>query len=425
MKALPLRLTASPDLPPSALATYRAQRTAEILRMFSVGVTGISDAVLRRSLDATELQVAIFLAFIASGHFLASFWGAAMEGRSKRPFFILGAVLSRLVLLLLILWGHPVWFILVFAVSAWADPCFLIAQNSLFQSNYPAGMRARLVSRVNMYGRVAFLAGAIVGAALLDLHPDRASWILATGAFVGFWGVYAYARIPFENPREAPGSRRRAFRRMFSDVAAILRENPAFRRYEAYYMIYGFAFMILWTVNVFLLVDDFHVTYKEFSLARQLLVQGGIVLAYPLAGRSMDRRGPYWTAALAFLSLTLHPAFLAAAVWTREIAFVWAGFLSFGLSMAAVDVTWNFAAMHFARDRDASPFMGVHIFLVGIRGTLGPFAGLALYRLSGFYAVMGVSFALFLAAGLLMAFSSDRRSEEAAGLVEKASDLAR
>ncbi len=399
------------------LRSYRAHRAAECWYMLALGVVQLGDAVLRKSLAASDFQVTLFATALLLPSLLAGVWGLWMEGRQKRPVFVVTGVVRFLLLGVLVLSEHPYWFIGVFLVSTLMEPVFLTAQSSLYQSNYPSSVRATLVGRVGAIGRVAYLAGALVAGDLLDRFPGHGTWILAGAGIVGFGGTWCYAGIPFTRPRASipPVGTRSLYARLFGDLHRILRENPAFDRYERNYFLYGLAFMMLLPVNVFLLVDAFRVSYKEFSLIKMVALQVGFMLSLPAWGRSMDRGGPYGTAAAAFLMLTLYPAMLSLGVATHRSEYVWLAFFLFGVCMAGVHMTWTLSSVHFARGRDSSSFMGIHIFCVGVRGLLGPFLGLRLYQWAGYHAAFGASLVLFFVAGILMKYSPDRREVEAWG----------
>ncbi len=402
-------------LAPDVVRTYRSHRAAECWSMLGGGFLQLAEAVLRRSLGAGDLAVTLFTMAPLAPNLLGGFWGLWMEGKAKRPIILVSGVVRYLVLVALVVSRQPVWFIAVWTVAALMEPCFLTAQSSLFQSNYPVAVRGTLVSRVGAIGRLTFLAGAIVGGAVLDAWPAWGTWVLAVGGLVGFFGTVVYAAIPFTNPRGRAadsGPALAAAGRMVGDMGRILRENPAFGRYERNYMVYGLAFMLLLPVNVFLLIDTFRLTYKEFSLIKLVAVQLGFMLSVSTWGRAMDRRGPYGTAALAFLVLAAYPGLLSLGVWLHSSACVWVGFFVFGICMAGVHMTWTLSSVTFARGRDSTPFMGIHIFCVGVRGVLGPLIGWRLYQLAGYHAAFGVSAVLFLTAGLLMAFAPDREAVE-------------
>lgn len=404
------------NLPPDVVRTYRGHRAADCWSLLASGFLSLAEAVLRRSLGASELAVTLFSVVSNAPHLLGGFWGLWMEGKPKRAIFLACGVVRFLFLGALVVSGQPAWFIGIWSVAMLMEPCFITAQSSLFQSNYPATVRGTMVSRVGAVSRFAFLVGALAGGAMLDGWPRWGSWILAGGGMLGFLGSLEYAAIPFTRPRPVPAAAESAttlLARLLGDVRRILRENPAFERYERNYMLYGLAFMMLLPVNVFLLVDAFQVSYKEFSLIKLVAVQAGFLVAVPIWGRALDRRGVYGTAAESFLLLVGYPALLSLGVWLHASWAVWAAFLLFGVCMAGVHMTWTLSSVTFARGRDSAPFMGIHLLCVGVRGVLGPFLGYGLYQWAGYHAAFGVSAALFLAAGLCMAYASDRQAVEA------------
>ena len=63
-------------------------------------------------------------------------------------------------------------------------------------------------------------------------------------------------------------------------------------------------------------------------------------------------------------------------MWLLAVAYIFTG-----ITLAGVDLGWMNAIMQFAHKEEISHYTALHAFLVGVRGTVAPFAGTALIAL--------------------------------------------
>ncbi|MBI5367967.1 MAG: MFS transporter [Planctomycetes bacterium] len=417
------RRPGSGRLPFYSRYTYHYHLRAELLNHLFLGVFGLYEAVARKALHASPFQITLLSTLSAAVNLLGVFWSVAMRGRPKAPFFLLAALLGRGALLLVFFVHDPSVFVLLAFCVFMADPIFTPAQNSLLQANYPDGLRGRLYGEVSAWAKILFLGASLGAGFILDRWPDAWRPLFAGAALAGIAGYCLYSVVRIRalpsaagapRPVIAPPSRNplRLLRDAVRDFLRILREHPTFGTYERNYFVYGLAFMIQLPVGVLLLVDHFRLDYAEFSLARQVLFMGTVALASPLGGRLLERYQTIRASGIFFTALAAYPLTLLLAWELESTALVYLGYALFGLAMAGVGASWSLGAIYFARGRDSSDFMGVHVTCVGVRGLIGPYLGYALYEVFGFAAAYGVAAALFLLAGFLMfrlARAEDRR----------------
>ena len=127
-----------------------------------------------------------------------------------------------------------------------------------------------------------------------------------------------------------------------------------------------------------------------------------LALVSPLAGICLDRWRAVRTASMAFAVLTLYPFCLFFAYIAHSTLFVYLGFAVAGVGMAGMNSAWNLGVLEFARETDASVFMGVHVTAAGVRGLAVPVIGYALTALFNLGVVYLTASAFFLSAALLM-----------------------
>jgi hypothetical protein len=186
----------------------------------------------------------------------------------------------------------------------------------------------------------------------------------------------------------------------------ILRENPAFARFERNFMIYGIAFMIVLPVLPLYVVLGLHMDYGQLSSAKGIWSQVGLVVFSPVLALALAELQPLRFTGRAFLVLAGYPALLLVSTFftrsPRGPEWVYAALLVYSIAMAGVNLSWSLGSMHFAGGDDASTYQGIHVAMTGLRGALAPTFGWIIYSAFGARAVFAVSSALFTTAGILM-----------------------
>ena len=213
-------------------------------------------------------------------------------------------------------------------------------------------------------------------------------------------GVFTVPRLPLG--QVAWRRLGRALVTPFRDATETFRVDPHFRWYEANFMIYGVAYMMLIPVLPLFFIHELHLSYQEISSARVLIASVGVALFGPLMGRLMDRFHPVRLCTISFAIVSLYPgALYVGARWMGGVDPAWTAYLAFGfyaLGMAGINVTWNVGSISFAPPGRGGYYQGIHVAMVGIRGALGPVIGFLLLRWAGYREVFLTAAVVFLLA---------------------------
>ncbi|MDZ7815597.1 MAG: hypothetical protein U5N86_06235 [Planctomycetota bacterium] len=123
----------------------------------------------------------------------------------------------------------------------------------------------------------------------------------------------------------------------------------------------------------------------------------------PLVGRYADKRSnPMKLAALSFASLAMFPLIL---YFCPGIMYAYGAHAWFSLGMVGVMMCWNLGPIFFAKNRDASAYIGIHVTLTGLRALLIlPLVGFIKENTSTFLPVFILATTLFLCAATVMFF---------------------
>jgi hypothetical protein len=382
--------------------TYRYHLRAELLNSLFMGIFGLNEAIARKALGASDVEIIILTTGATAFLVMAFLWGSLMEGRPKMGFFLAAALIGRAVLLLTAVLTGSIWFVIVCCFVFLADPIFIPAQQSVLQSNYDPAWRGRMLGRVILWTRGFFILAALGTGYALDHEPALYRLLFPAAGVIGFLGYLQFALIRVRRPPREAAPERPSILETVRNFGAILRDNRDFDRFERNFLVYGIGFFLVLPANVFLLVDHLRMAYSEISLARLVLFQATFALLSPLAGTFFDRLKAVRTASVSFAVLALYPLCLYFAYTLHSVTLAYAGFAVFGAAMAGVHTAWSLGALQYAGKQDASVFMGLHVTVVGVRGLFVPVIGYAVTALFNLGAVYLVASALFLLAALLM-----------------------
>jgi MFS family permease len=388
--------------------TQRTHLAASVLEGVVLGVFLLNEYVAKKTLGASDVVLTTLVVSTTAALLFSAWWSGNLAGREKGSTFLVFGVLGRLTLLLVALAPGAAGFTAVIAGATFLFGAIVPASNALLQRNYTVLERGRVAGLGLAIQALATIATSLVVGRIYDARPGAYRAVYAVAGLVGFVSCLRYAALRYRSrpgePREAPLFRRelgrtllRSLRSPFGGAVAILREDRGFRRYEAAYMSYGLAWMMLQPVIPVFLVERLHVAYGQVAAARGLIYFSAIALLSPLLGRLLDRLGPLRISRYAFLTLILFPLLLASA---RDVPTVFLAFLVFGTGMAGINLGWTMGPIHFAGSRDSAAYMGAHVALVGVRSLIGGPFGIWLYRASG------SPLATFAAASLLFALAA-------------------
>lgn len=377
----------------------------------------LNEYVAKKTLAAPDaILTALVMAPTASLLFSA-WWSSFLLGREKRSTFLVFGIVGRLSLALVALAAGAGGFTAVIAAATFLFGAIVPAQNALLQRNYTVAERGRVVGLVTAGQAVVTIGVSLALGRLYDVRPGAFRAAYAGAALCGFFACLSLAGIRFRprrgEPRERPLFRpgfaaelRSSLRAPFAGALGILGADRGFRRYEAAFMAYGLAWMMLQPVIPVFLVERLQVAYSEVSQARGLIYFSVIAGLSPLFGRLLDRTDPLRISRLGFLVLVFFPLTLTLA---RSVPAVYLAFLIFGIGMSAVNLGWTMGPIHFARERDSAGYMGSHVALVGVRSLIGGPFGIWFYRTTGSpAATFTVTAGLFLLAAAIMS-SGHRR----------------
>jgi MFS family permease len=191
----------------------------------------------------------------------------------------------------------------------------------------------------------------------------------------------------------------------------VWRTDAGFRRYESFFLVFGFANIMSIPLTQIHAVDVLGADYLDMALINVVLVQGTMAATLAFWGRCVDRYPP--TTLRGLLNLIFAIDFLAFAL-APSLGWIFLGRVFRGVALGGGTLVWMLGSLYYARNAEDAPiYLGIHTFLTGVRWALAPFAGVAAKALAGDDArpVFFLSFVVVTATGIWMLRTSERAGQ--------------
>jgi len=358
--------------------------------------------VVVRRMGGTPTDVAIVVGAPFVGHFLAPFFTflfahlppvRVVAGTSTlaRSIFIAG-VLVATTPLMLALTTVAFWIVTISNVAAYT---------ALMRGIYPDSERAHVMGKVRVGASVAGIAAAALAGTFIDAIP--AQYVFAAAALISLPGSLAFFRVRHDS-HGGFGTRRPA--------AAIARDVWGDRRYRQLmlsFLVFGWGNLMNFAVFPIMLVDRFDAS-NSFVGIMSAVQSATMIVAYVVVGRLIDRGSSLRQTFIATLLVILVPLgyVVAPVAWALLPVAVIAG-----ITQASGELTYHTNIVQLAPREKLAEYAAAQSLLLGIRGTLAPFAASALLGVLEPRAVLVVGMAFMAAGALIMVGVVRRRPVEA------------
>lgn len=402
--------------------TFTLHLISQIFSGIAIGVVLLQDVILKKTLGGTDFQVMI-LALLVSSSFLFSIYGSELvnRSRSRAKTILLIGITAKSFLIILPLFENPVYYIACIAVGAYLDALLLSIWNIVFKHNYSEKNRSRLYSYATSFQTVFVLIVTTVSGYLLDMNSSVYKILFPAAGVFGILVYWSLARMINLSMDDYSGKNKKQKTyyslRLIKDIAIlplrntarIFRENKPFLRFEAYFFLYGMAFMVLSPVIPVFLVDNLKLSYSPISFAKGLIFHSALIIFTPLMGRYHGTGNPAKFCGYVFSILALFPLVLVSAkhfvsmgLITDTDIVVYISFFIFGFAMSGVTIAWALSSIFYAPKNEVSNYQAVHITLTGVRGIFSPALGYAVMKIFDIEYSFYLSALLFLLGGIMM-----------------------
>jgi MFS family permease len=366
--------------------------------------------IVVRRMGGTTTDVAIVVGAPFVGHLLAPFFTyllahlapvrvVAGTATLARVLFVAGVLLATTPLMLA-LTSVVFWVVTLSNVAAYT---------ALMRGIYPGSERGHVMGKVRVGASVAGIAAAAIAGTIIDVVP--AQWVFAGAALLSLPGALAFFKIE-HNSTGGFGTRRPAL-----DIARDVWRDRRYRRLMLSFLVFGWGNLMNFAVFPILLVDHFDAPTTFIGIL-SAVQSASTIVAFVVVGRLIDRGSSLRQTFIGTLLVILVPIgyLLAPVSWALlPVALV------AGVAQASGELTYHTNVVHLAPPERIAEYAAAQSLLLGIRGTLAPFAAAALLGVVSPQAVLLVGLAFMVAGAAIMAGAVRERQPALAPTVVPAS----
>jgi MFS family permease len=356
----------------------------------SVVVTFMPVVVRRMGGSATDVAIIVGAPFV--GHLLAPFFtylyahlrpvpvvaGASTIARSM---FVAG-VLVATTPAMLALTTVAFWIIAISNVAAYT---------ALMRGIYPDTERAHVMGKVRVGASIAGIASAALAGTFIDVVP--AQWVFAAAGLLSLPGAIAFFNIQHE------GTGGFGTRRSLVAIARDVWRDHRYRRLLLSFAIFGWGNLMNFAIFPIMLVDRFDApnTFIGIMSAVQSAVMIG---AYIVVGQLIDRGSSLRQTFLGSVLILVVPiGYLVLPSYWFLLPVAMIG----GVAAASGELTYHTNIVQLAPKERIADYAAAQSLLLGMRGSLAPFAASFLLGVFDPRGVLLIGLAFMVAGIIVMA----------------------
>ena len=348
--------------------------------------------VVVRRMGGTPTDVAIVVGSPFVGHLLAPFFTYLLAHIPAVRVVAGTSTLARVIFLCGVLVATTPLMLALTTVGFWVVTISNVAAyTALMRGNYPDSERAHVMGKVRVGASVAGIAAAALAGVFIDTVP--AQWVFAGAALLSLPGSIAFFRIEHTS-HGGFGTRRPAL-----DIARDVWRDHRYRRLMLSFLVFGWGNLMNFAIFPIMLVDHFNAP-NAFVGILSAAQSATMIFAYVIVGRLIDRGSSLRQTFIGTLLILLVPIgyLVAPMYWALLPVAVIAG-----VAQASGELTYHTNIVQMSPPGRLADYAAAQSLLLGIRGSLAPFAASALLGIISLQGVLLVGLAFMVAGTVIMA----------------------
>jgi hypothetical protein len=260
----------------------------------------------------------------------------------------------------------------------------LTVRAAVWSANYPRQAIGRYTGRIVIASSLAVALAAALAAWVLDRGVVDSRWLYGAGAVAGFAAAWLYraarVRREFVLLAEETAAVGRTEPFSLGMLFEILRKDPHFREYMFWMGVFGGGNLMLTSQLVVIFSEHLHLSASLQIALLSVVPLGLLPLFVPFWARMFDEGHVVEYRARQGWALVVAVAVTSIGTWFANLPLLWAGAVLLAFAYAGSNLGWNLGHNDFATVGRAQHYMGVHVTLTGVRGAIGPPAGILIYQ---------------------------------------------
>ncbi len=362
---------------------------------FFAGLSASFFPIIARKLGASSFQMALLSSAPFMGALFTLYWARLSNTAvSQMGFYVKVKLLARSVILFAFLAVNPWIFILLVALNSLLEQAGSPAYVRIMKEIYSDDYRGRAMGYVRMEMALAAVFTAYLGGFLLDHFSYR--YIFPVGAVFGILSVAYFGKIKVQKNDAKQERKKRGI--LPKEILEVFKKDRPFALFLTIFFIQGFANLMIMPLFPIFLVDYLGISNtsmgKLVSLSSVFLIS-----SYLFWGHYIDKRGACHSLILNFFLRSFVPIcyIFASSIWYIVPASIISGF-----TMGAQELSRVHFITNRAKSKDIPTYQGIDFTLMGLRGIVAPFLGVALMYWIGMKSVFIISFCLTIISSLAM-----------------------
>src|SRR5688500_9622507 len=260
----------------------------------------------------------------------------------------------------------------------------LTVRAAVWSANYPRQSLGRYTGRIVIVSSLAVSFAAALAAWTLDHGAFDSRWLFGAGAAAGLVAAWLYrearVRREFQLLAEENAAVGRSEPFDLGMLFEILKKDPHFREYMFWMGVFGGGNLMLTSQLVVIFSEQMQLSASLQIALLSVVPLGLLPLFVPFWARMFDeghvveyRARQSWALVAAVVIITI-------GTWTSWLPALWLGAVLLAFAYAGANLGWNLGHNDFATVGRAQHYMGVHVTLTGVRGAIGPPAGILIYQ---------------------------------------------
>lgn len=354
-----------------------------------VGLYTLLPFILRKEYVANVFQLSIFLTLRPVLSLFSFFWSASFKkGKSHLVANLVTAFLLTYLPFIFLPWVDNFSFFLFAAASYQLfSRAAIPSLMEIIKCNIPKKPREDAFSLYYLFG---FIESGVLGllfAWILRSHFMDWKMLFSCASLIGLSSVLLFKRIPVKDGKEFVETHSSI--KPWKESFYLLYKHRNFRYLQWVFMFGGSALMLMGPAFSSFYVDTLSLSYTNMATARFIFMALGVAGSTFLWKKGLAVCDILKLSLWVLIGMGIFPIMLLFA--QMHIAFLYLGFMLYGIAQAGSHLIWNLSGTIFAGEHDSSPFTRVNILLIGIRGIVMPLLGGLLCQLFGstFVLVLG------------------------------------
>jgi MFS family permease len=394
-----------------------------------LGVLALNEFVFIKSLGGSNYQMGLLFQFSMLVFLFLMLTNELLKRIGNRKKLLrITALLTRLPLLLIFFFPHSskmasihagyhhlylLLFLIYFSGNVVINPNI----NYLLKNNYSHYNFGKLYSYATSINKVMMLVVTFLYGYLLDLNQWVFVYVIPVIGILAVISVFFLSLI--DGPVSVVEPKQRVMisvKKSIMEMARILKTNLPYRHFELGFMLYGFSFMITYTVITIYFYEALNLNYSSVAFYRNSYNILAILLL-PFFGKLLGSIDPRKFAAMTFASMGLYVVAVMMTTFFKGNVVFWDITLYYslvfyilfqGIFASTMVLLWNIGSAYFCQPNEAGTYQSIHLSLTGARAILAPVAGVFFYEMFGFTTTFVIAIIIVTSAIILMIWSYRR-----------------